>query len=165
MKKMIIPLATFALLFCGCGDVYRTYETYEIVKPGVDMYTVNLTIPQNTEWFESGTECYEGYYVYRQFEIDQITQEVFKDGAVLVYLVNQLIDLETKKPYYVDNILPYVHSRDIYDNNDNFFQIIQNVRYEVEPGLLTIIVEWADNVFCPLDKMDFKVCILSPGAK
>jgi hypothetical protein len=51
-----------------------------------------------------------------------------------------------------------VHSRNI---------IMQNIRYEVEKGILTLVIEWQD--FCSykpdLNNLKFKVCILVPGDK
>lgn len=161
MKKMIIPLATFALLFCGCGDVYRTYETYEIVKQGTDMY-VDYIDAKKGEWIPSGTEGETGFYIYQEFFFDEITDYVLDKGAVLVYLV----DGDGR-----DNILPYVFP---VDNGHDL--LMQNIRYdvcrdkvlvkgkEVETGIVTLIIEWQDaQKYVQKDDYRFKVCILQPG--
>lgn len=157
MKKYFLSLLTASLLLCGCGDINKTYETYEIVKKGVDMATYEITAPRNG-WHDSKEgEGNPGFYVYQQFDFPEITPEIFNDGSILVYMI------EVNPDYSCKHILPYVYPRDIVDGV-NRFQIMQNIRYEVEPGLLTIAVEWQDFVKCPLDE-DFKfdVCILSPG--
>ena len=152
MKKIILSMATAALLFCSCGDVYRTYETYQIVKPGTDMY-VDYIDAMGADWHVSGTAGQQGCYVYQEYRFDdKITDEVLNGGAVLVYLV----DSDDR-----DNILPYVHNFEIGRNI-----ILENIRYEVERGLLTIVVTWDDFEIYSIDEnMKFKVCILTPGKK
>jgi hypothetical protein len=157
MKKSLISVVAASLLLCGCGDINKTYETYEIVKKGVDMTTIEITASR-TGWHDSKEgEGNPGFYVYQQFDFPEITPEIFNNGSVLVYMI------ETNQDYTCKHVLPYVYPRDVIDNG-NRFQIMQNIRYEVEPGLLTIAVEWQDFFKCPLDE-DFKfdVCILSPG--
>lgn len=158
MKKIVFPIAAVALMLCSCGDVYKTYETYEIVKQGVDMSTYTIKAPRNN-WHESmHGEGNPGYYVYQQFEFPEITPQVFKNGSVLVYLI------EENPEYTSKHILPYVYSRDLTDDYGKHFQIMQNIRFEVEPGLLTVAVEWQDYYSCPLDEdFTFSVCILSQG--
>lgn len=151
MKKIFLSMATAALLFCSCGDVYRTYETYEIVKPGTDMF-VDYIEAKGADWQVSGVAGQQGCYVYQEYRFDEITEEVLNKGAVLVYLV----DAEGR-----DNILPFVHNfevgRDI---------ILENIRYEVERGILTIVVTWDDFKIYNIDEnLEFKVCILTPGKK
>lgn len=161
MKKIVFPIAAVALMICSCGDVYKTYETYEVVKQGVDMTTFEITAPHNN-WHESKHgEGNPGFYVYQQFDFPEITSYVFNEGSVLVYLI------ESNPQYTSKHILPYVYSRDLVDDNSgSHFQIMQNIRYEVEPGLLTIAVEWQDYYSCPLDEdFKFSVCILSQGVK
>ena len=162
MKKIVFSIAAVTLLMlCSCGDIYKTYETYEVVKQGVDMATFEITAPSKN-WHDSKHgEGNPGFYVYQQFEFPEITPQVFNEGSVLVYLI------ENNPEYTCKHILPYVYSRDLVDEkNGAHFQIMQNIRYEVEPGLLTIAVEWQDYYTCPLDEdFTFSVCILSQGGK
>jgi len=148
MKKIVISMATAALLFCGCGDVYRTYETYEIVKQGTDMF-VDYIDARGADWQLSGTEGQPGCYVYQEFRFDEITDAVLNTGAVLVYLV----DADGR-----DNILPYVFP---VDNGEVL--IMQNIRFDVERGILTLIIEWQDFHKYIQGDYKFKVCILQPG--
>lgn len=151
MKKVLLTLVS-ALLLLSCGDVYRTYETYEIVKQGTDMFTDYVTV-HGDEWFKSSTpEGKPGFYVYHEFTFDEINDDVLNKGAVLVYL----IDANNR-----ENILPYVYPV----QDDKGRQFMQNIRYEVEKGLLTIAVEWEDFYDYTDRNADyvFKVCILSPG--
>ena len=59
-----------------------------------------------------------------------------------------------------DNILPYVYP---VDNGKEL--IMQNIRYEVENGILTLVIEWQDFRRYIQGDYQFKVCILQPGKK
>ena len=148
MKKIIIPVIA-TLLLCGC-EFHDTYETYEIVKQGTDMF-VDYIPAKGNEWLDSGTEGQPGFYIYQEFEFPEITENVLNNGAVLVYLV----DADGR-----DNILPYVFP---VDNGHEL--IMQNIRYDVEKGILTVIIEWQDFKKYIQGDYKFKVCILEPGSK
>ena len=155
MKKAFIPVVLGTLMLCGC-DIYRTYETYEVVKQGVDMTTVQIKALKG-DWIDSKEgEGNPGFYVFQQFKFNEITNEIFKRGTVLVYLVEKNPDYTSK------HILPYVYPRNI-SFDEGSIQIMQNIRYEIEPGLLTICVEWQDFYKCDLEDFTFDVCIVSPG--
>lgn len=147
MKKIILMLTAIVLLFSGC-DIHTT----EIVKPGVDMFTDYIDA-NKADWNSAGREGDPGFYLYQEFKFGEITNRVLRDGSVLVYLV----DADNR-----DNMLPYVT---LFDNGRNI--IMQNIRYEVEKGILTLVIEWQD--FCSykpdLNNLKFKVCILVPGDK
>lgn len=147
MKKILFPIVLSALFLSGC-DVYRTYETIEVVKQGTDMF-VDYIDAAGADWNLSGTEGQPGCYVYQEFRFDEITSDVLNKGAVLVYLV----DAENR-----DNILPYVFP---VDNGREL--IMQNIRFDVEKGILTLIIEWQDFKRYIQDNYRFKVCILQPG--
>lgn len=152
MKKLFLMVVS-AMLLLSCGDVYRTYETYEIIKTGTDLFTDYVTV-HGDEWFKSSVpEGKPGFYTYHEFSFNEIDNDVLDKGAVLVYL----IDSNNR-----ENILPYVYP--VQDNTGRKF--MQNIRYEVEKGLLTIVVEWEDfyDYTDPNSDYVFKVCILSPGA-
>ena len=147
MKKAFIPVVLGTLMLCGC-DVYRTYETYEVVKQGTDMF-VDYIDAKGDKWERSGIEGNPGFYVYQEYRFDEITDDVLDKGAVLVYLV----DADGR-----DNILPYVFPVD-----NGYELIMQNIRYDVEKGILTIIIEWQDFKKYEQGDYRFKVCILQPG--
>lgn len=147
MKKAFIPVVLGTLMLCGC-DVYRTYETYEVVKQGTDMF-VDYIDAKGDKWERSGIEGNPGFYVYQEYRFNEITDDVLDKGAVLVYLV----DADGR-----DNILPYVFP---VDNGHEL--IMQNIRYDVEKGILTIIIEWQDFKKYEQGDYRFKVCILQPG--
>ena len=148
MKKNVITLVAASIFLCGCGDVYKTYETYEIVKQGTDMF-VDYIDAIGADWQLSGTEGQPGCYVYQEFRFNEITDAVLKDGAVLVYLV----DDDGR-----DNILPYVFPVD-----NGYELIMQNIRFDVEMGILTLVIEWQDFNKYIQGNYKFKVCILQPG--
>ena len=152
MKKLFIPL--LATLFLSACHI----DNYDVVKEGADIATYEIEAFHN-EWIDSKEgEGNAGFYVFQQFDFPEITDEVFRKGSVLVYLV------ERNQDYTAKHILPYVYPRDIIQG-PNRFQIMQNIRYEVEPGLLTIAVEWQDFVKCDLEDFKFSVCIIKPGKK
>ncbi|MGX8689709.1 MAG: hypothetical protein ACSW76_03590 [Bacteroidaceae bacterium] len=147
MKKTVITILS-ALLLCSCGDVYRTYETYEIVKQGTDMF-VDYIDANGQDWKLAGIDGQPGCYVYQEFRFDEITDDVLQNGAVLVYLVDGAGR---------DNILPYVFP---VENGKDL--LMQNIRYDVERGILTLVIEWQDFKVYDQGNYKFKVCILSPG--
>lgn len=148
MKKIIIPVIA-TLLLSAC-DIDKTYETYEIIKQGTDMF-VDYVDAKGNEWEQSGQEGQPGFYIYQEFEFPEVTEDVLEYGAVLVYLV----DADGR-----DNILPYVFPVD-----NGYELIMQNIRYDVEKGIVTIIIEWQDFKKYLQNDYRFKVCILQPGSK
>lgn len=144
MKKMILSLMSVILLCSGC-DVYTT----KVIKPGVDIYTYYKDVFPD-EWSQSGKAGELGCYYYADFTFKEIDNRVMKDGAVTVYLIDEEDN---------DNPLPYLFP--VWNGRKT---LMQNIRYSVSKGVLTIKIEWEDNDIYELrDKMNFKVCILSPG--
>ena len=147
MKKTLFSIIAASFVLCGC-HIHQDYETYEIVKQGTDMF-VDYIDAKGDDWQLSGKDGQPGCYVYQEFRFDEITNDVLEKGAVLVYLV----DADGR-----DNILPYVFP---VDNGHEL--IMQNIRYDVEAGILTIIIEWQDFHKYAQENYRFKVCILQPG--
>ena len=142
MKKNVLALLVVALCFCGCS-----YDKYEI---GSDLQVYYEDAPAN-KWLSSGREGEPGYYVYQQFRFPEITSSVMDDGAVMVYLCDGNIDVP------LPNVFPVEDGRTI---------VTENMRFEVEKGLVTIVLEWND--FCFHDNLEnykFKICILTPSVK
>ena len=148
MKKMFIPVVAASLFLSGC-TFHEHYDTYEVVQQGTDMF-VDYIEAKGNDWIPSGTEGQPGFYVYQEFKFPEITEKVLNDGAVLVYLV----DADGR-----DNILPYVFPVD----NQQGLILMQNIRFDVEKGILTIIIEWQDFKKYIQGDYEFKVCILQPG--
>lgn len=147
MKKIFIPVIAASLLLSGC-TFHEHYDTYEVIEQGTDMF-VDYIEAKGNDWIPSGTEGQPGFYVYQEFRFDEITQNVLDKGAVLVYL----IDADGR-----DNILPYVFPVD-----NGYELIMQNIRFDVEKGILTIVIEWQDFKKYNQGDYEFKVCILQPG--
>ena len=144
MKKALISLFTCTLLLCGCS-----YDTYEL---GTDM-TVTYVTAYKQDWISEETEI--GYDLYQSFQIKDITQDVINNGAVLVYLVDEKKDR--------DNMLPFVFPVRVAGTQDI---ILQNIRFDVEKGWLSIVIEWADGLDSEVaDDYKFKVCVMAPGEK
>lgn len=148
MKQFAIILTLASLSLMGCGDVYKTVQEYEIIKQGTDLFTDYIDA-RNADWKLSGREGNPGCYLYQEYKFDEITDRVLESGAVLVYLV----DGDGR-----DNILPYVLP---FDNGREI--VMQNIRFDVERGILTLIIEWQDFKCYQQNDYRFKVCILSPG--
>ena len=149
MKKILFPVIAASLLMSGC-TFHEHYDTYEVVQQGTDMF-VDYIVAKGNDWILSGTEGQPGCYVYQEFQFPEITENVLNNGAVLVYLV----DADGR-----DNILPYVFPVD-----NDYELIMQNIRFDVEKGVLTVIIEWQDFKKYIQNDYDFKVCILQPGSK
>lgn len=144
MKKALISLFTCTLLLCGCS-----YDTYEL---GTDM-TVTYVTAYKQDWISEETGI--GYDLYQSFQIKDITQDVINNGAVLVYLVDEKKDR--------DNMLPFVFPVRVAGTQDI---ILQNIRFDVEKGWLSIVIEWADGLDSEVtDDYKFKVCVMAPGEK
>jgi len=145
MKKIYLLFLSVLFLLSGC-DIHTT----EIVKPGVDIFHTYIDVNAG-DWKASGRAGAPGYYIYQEFDFKEITNKVLREGAVLVYLV----DGDNR-----DNMLPYVFP---FDNGRNI--VMENIRFEAEKGILTLVIEWQDfdAYVNDLSDMRFKVCILSPG--
>jgi len=99
-------------------------------------------------WNREGRPGDVGFYVWQKFEFKEITKKVMDDGAVMVYF----IDEEGR-----DNTLPYVFPVD-----NGRYSLLENIRFRVEKGFLTIMVEWSDSQEYEINyDMRFKVCIMS----
>lgn len=149
MKKIFLLLFAAMLTFSGC-DIHTT----KIIN-GPEMYTDYITARGdsngsiNKNWKTSGNPGNQGCYVYQEFAFNEITRNVIKNGAVMVYLV----DADGR-----DNALPYIHS---FDDRPDI--VTENIRCEVEKGLLTIIVTWNNfETYTITEDLKFKVCILNP---
>ena len=143
MKKVFLLLITAIVVLSGCE--FNTTKIFD----GAEMFSDEITARAG-DWKTSGVSGDQGCYVYQEFEFKEINRDVLKRGAVLVYL----IDANNR-----DNQLPYVHSfesgRDI---------VTENIRFEVERGLLTLVVTWDDFKLYDIDEnLKFKVCIIYPS--
>ena len=137
MKKVYLLLLSVLFLFNGC----------EINKFGTKMFTDYIKANYDG-WHREGRAGDAGFYIWQKFEFKEINKSVIDDGAVMVYFIDENGG---------DNVLPYVFP---VDNGREF--VMQNIRYRVEKGFLTIIVEWSDSEEYAIDyDMRFKVCIMS----
>ena len=144
MKKVLFLLIS-ALIVCSGCDIHRT----EVIKPGVDIYTEYITVPNNA-WEQSKTPKGEaGCYLFTTVSCKNIDRNVMDNGAVMVYM-------EDHKEG--DNPLPYV-----FPVQDGKYKIMQNIRYNVSKGYITFIIEWDDADIYEIDyNIKFKVCIFAP---
>lgn len=142
-KLMMILALCLGAVSCTSGDVYHN----ETIVKGVTIFTDYIDAKHN-EWVPNGISGNPGFYIYHEFKFPEINKAVIDKGAVLVYL----IDGDGR-----DNILPYVYP---VDNGYNL--IMQNIRFEIEQGILTLVVESQDFVKYNQNDYRFKVCIIQP---
>lgn len=137
MKKVYLLLLSILFLFNGC----------EINRFGSKMFTDYIKAYRDG-WVREGRAGDAGFCLWQKFEFKEINKNVMDDGAVMVYFIDENGG---------DNVLPYVFP---VDNGREL--VMQNIRYRVEKGFLTIVVEWSDSEEYAIDyDMRFKVCILS----
>jgi hypothetical protein len=142
IKQVMSVMSLLTLfIFYGCTINENHY--------GPKMETINIIAYQRDWSYTAIRSGNKGHYMYQEFSFPEINNDVLNDGAVLVYLID-----DAKR----DNILPLVLP---YYNNDLSGELTENVRYECENGILTIIIESSDFSSAPRDRdMKFKVCIL-----
>ena len=144
MKKVLFLLFS-ALVVCSGCDIHTT----EIIKPGVDVYTEYITVTPD-DWVRNGTPAGDaGCYIYKTVSCKKIDRNVLDDGAVVVYMVD---DVEG------DNPLPYV-----FPVETKRCVVSQNIRFKVKKGYITFVVEWDDADIYEFDyDIKFKVCVFAP---
>lgn len=144
MKKVLFLLFS-ALVVCSGCDIHTT----EIIKPGVDVYTEYITVTPD-DWVRNGTPAGDaGCYIYKTVSCKKIDRNVLDDGAVVVYMVD---DVEG------DNPLPYV-----FPVETKRSVVSQNIRFKVKKGYITFVVEWDDADIYEFDyDIKFKVCVFAP---
>lgn len=135
----VMSLLTILILY-GCTINENHY--------GAKIETIYITANYD-DWdvtnIRSGNE---GHYMFQEFSFPEINQSVLDDGAVLVYYIDNADR---------DNILPLVLP---YENGLGI-ELTENIRYECENGILTIIIESSDFSSAARNSdMQFKVCIL-----
>lgn len=146
-RSLSCAIASFAILslLTGCTKQYVTEEHY-IIKG--DSFSTQYIVADKHDWRINGEAGYEDCYLYQTFDVSEIDGKVMEDGAVLVYLV----DADNR-----DNILPLMRP---YDDVIPF--VYENIRYDVEVGELTVIIESSDfSYVVPEGDYSFKVVIMS----
>lgn len=149
MKKIFVMLVAAMMLLSGCE-----FHTTKVVD-GTCIFTDYITaagdqagISGRKKWTQQGTIGQPGCFVFQEFEFQEITRDVLKYGAVMVYLA----DGSTDKP------LPYISTFE--DGRDN---VNETISFEVEKGLLRLVVAWDDfQIYDITNNLKFKVCILYP---
>ena len=90
-----------------------------------------------------------GCYIYKTVSCKKIDRNVLDDGAVVVYMVD---DVEG------DNPLPYV-----FPVETKRSVVSQNIRFKVKKGYITFVVEWDDaDIYEFYYDIKFKVCVFAP---
>lgn len=91
----------------------------------------------------------EGYCAFQSFEFPEIDKNVIENGVVLVYY----IDVNGR-----DNMLPFM-----LPYGQEGYCVYENYRFDVEEGVLTIIIESSDFQFVDRDSdLNFKVVVIQP---
>jgi len=149
MKKIFVMLVTAMMVLSGCE-----FHTTKVVD-GACIFTDYITAAGDApgasgrkSWVQQGAAGQSGCFVYQEFRFNEITRDVLKYGAVMVYM----IDASTDKP------LPYISSFEGGRENVN-----ETISFEVEKGLLRVVVTWDDlGIYDITESLKFKVCIFYP---
>lgn len=149
MKKIYVMLVAAMMLLSGCE-----FHTTKVVD-GACIFTDYITaagdapgVSGRKSWAQQGTAGQSGCCVYQEFRFNEITRDVLKYGAVMVYMV----DASADKP------LPYISTFEGGRENVN-----ETISFEVEKGLLRVVVTWDDlGIYDITESLKFKVCIFYP---
>lgn len=172
MKKLLVPLAAMLLtvLATSCqkeqpatqqGNVYNSTT----IVNGVQMKTYYYTVEQN-QWQD------EGSYLYAPFENADITDNVLKNGCVVVYLIDV---------YNRDNPLPNETYCSWTDDEENIYYYSNTFSYDVsieenqaQQRMSTIAFKFQasdfendlslEQFYADYGAPTFKVCVFDPPA-
>ncbi len=147
MKKIFLFAVATMLMFSGCGpDEYYITCEHDYAAIETHYVPVNYTLWADEPSFNNGGD---GPYIFYTHNMPEITNEVIENGVVLIYLI------ENGR----DNILPYLRPWGINTFDEPFSQ---NVRFNIEKGKITFIIEASDLDFpnYPVGTLEFKVVIL-----
>lgn len=109
---IILLFSSVLLSSCGEDKYYITEEYYN----GVEVRTYSLTVNPN-DWKGIGDYGQPGYFLEAAYDVNYITKNVIKEGAVLVYAI------------YADGdiLLPYVLTK---HDGSTFTEILSYQLYE-----------------------------------
>ena len=130
-------------LFSGCFKEYYTVCDHDYAAMDTYYYTV-----RPNEWrSESGSD---GTYFFYSYRLPKITANVIENGVVLCYFID-----DSGR----DNLLPYLRPCGFNGFGEPFSQ---NIRFDVEKGYVTFIIEASDFDFPydPTGNMKFKVVVI-----
>ena len=141
------------ILFSGCTkEYYTTYEEYYTTCNHdfavVDTYYYTV---KPGEWREEpAPNRGDGPYLFTTYRLSKITANVIENGVILCYLIDD---------NGRDNVLPYLRPWGFNSFNEPYSQ---NVRFDVEQGLITFIIEASDLEFPyrPSGNMRFKISVI-----
>ncbi len=122
MKKFILPMLAAFVLLTGCTEKARVMTSYYTVHP--------YEWEQSITTYNDGT--YDVNYYYSEWENIDITREVYDNGVVLAYYIDDS---------HRDNPLPYTLY--LKDDQGNLYQ--ERIEFDVELGKITFKIK--DNDF------------------
>jgi len=144
MKKLLLFAIVTTAMLSGCtrecDHDFAAIDTY--------YFTVRHANPN--QWSsEAAPPNGDGPYFYATFNESAITDYVIESGVVLCYVI------ENGR----DNILPYLRPWGFNNFNEPFFQ---NIRFDIERGKITFIIEASDMnfPFAPALDFEFKVVVI-----
>ena len=153
MKKLILPIIALSMLITSCigGDVYESPNTSrDYNNSDFELITTTITVRPN-QWVVDGNPGEEGAVLISEWSIRELTQSVLDNGMVQVFYV-----FESDNGSLVEHPLPYMLP--YYDTPAN---VIENYRYYLERGKLTLVIEGSDfQCYIPENNLDFVVKIL-----
>ena len=130
MKKLLIFTTLLAIMFSACEGPMGPQG-----EPGNENYWHNETFTVHSNaWQLEGQQGELGSYFYYDKAVPQLTNNVFKEGIVLVYLHT----LSSVK-----NVMPYVLHKGDEDHLGEIFWT-QTYDYDFEPGYVRLRVTYSD---------------------
>lgn len=147
MKKILLSAVAAIALFSGCTKEYITYTTCDHDFAAVDTYYITI---EPNQWHNlPAPPNGDGPYIYSTYNLPAITSYVIEQGVVLSYVI------ENGR----DNLLPYLRPWGFNQFNEPYSQ---NVRFDLETGKITFIIEASDMDFpnTPTLAMEFKVSVI-----
>ena len=134
MKKLFFAIVSIAIMLSSCikeggpqGPSGPMGPSGPAGRDGVQMSTYYIDIKPN-HWETDGFQGYPEFYCYAEIPLGGLTLQVIEEGAVLVYFIEEY-----------DNQLPYITP--FQSGGISYMRVI---RYDLQPGVLSLIVEDSD---------------------
>ena len=144
MKKFFGWILIVMLVFSACAKDGRDGKDAILIVR-------DFNVPSQTNKWVSGYDNLMGDFLECTILVNEITGDVFDNGAVLVYLVqyieigNELIPIQTPLPYTLARWALY-YCDDV-DDESCWIDYTENYTFEVSPRHINFIVKTSDAGF------------------
>ncbi len=154
MKKLLLLLFLGSFVFTACEG-----PTGPPGPPGEDgnetvWKIIEYTVKEN-DWGLVGDPNELGSYFIHEFDVPELTNDIAKEGAVIVYYFNE--NFNTWSP------LPYSVPRYGYDNQGNLVLYTESFSFDFGSGSMAFYIDVSDfstDVSWPEGNMLFKIVLI-----